>query len=1677
MKKSYSLFSGSARVFTQGSINKETQSDFVSTKVLPGIKKAVYCCLVLFSMQTFANNKSSLAFQDCAPAPLVAGASNITNSSAIINWVGVPVTAPTYTLEVYTDAGFTALFNTYTAINGTSYSVTGLADETEYFFRVKVDNATCGDYGMGSFMAQLNYTPLEVTGYTADVIANGTGPASGSTNLSVDNSTSAGANFAYLCIDYKPTGASPSLTYGLPENRSLTSSTNSDLKYILQDYSGSNSLRLSAQNDFGVLSLTEPVSLSEVYLAVASGDGSSTISVEVQFTDATVQEAVTGIEVINWDSPATTASPAIITNIGRVKRTTGAASSGNFKVFQLMIPVTLENQGKLVSGVKVTKTATGTESKIPNIFAVSGKLVSTCPSVSVVSADALSQTSATFGWTLGSEGQGTEDITYTLEVYTDAGYTTPVTGSPFTNLTGTSQEVAGLSLDTQYFYRVKANNGVCDSDYIEDDFTLAYCVPTSNNGVSYYITNFSTTAGYTNITNATSSGSYNNYVAMAVSKPAGTTFNYSITKTSGYAQGAVYVDWNQDLDFDDEGEVIATFNGAWNAPTVVTGTITIPAGAALGDYRMRVRTAYYFNTTMSACDNLSYGEAEDYTISVVEQPEDCETPETPGLVLSDVTASSITGTVTLNTTAPTGYVLIRSTSATMETPAAGTSFSVGNEYEGGYVLAVGAAVEDFTNYLAANTHYYYYLFAYNEGGLDCFGPIYGTPAVADATTCAIATVAASASNITGASANLNWSSVVGVGGNEATYTVEVYNDAVLEDLMGTYTTSDISYLLTNLTNGNTYFYRVKAEAGECDDDSWSLVSSFTAQNSYTPIDVTGYNADVIANGTGIANVSTTNAVDAVSNSYIALNYEPTSGNVTTVGLPLNRTLTSGSTPALKFLLQDYGGNNSLRLPAQNQSGSLTLTQPVKASEIFLAVTSGSGTSVINTEIMFEDGTSQIAAGISVSDWYNAGTGSQPALVSNIGRANRANLVGSVDPGNSKIFYITLAINLDNQSKLISGIEITKTSAGAEEPVPNIFAISANVIDCPTLNGLVAEATTDGAVITFGAAGTVEDPAYTVEVYTDEEMTMPVTGSPFAVTESTLTLTGLDALTTYYYDAVATTTACTSNMEGTFTTSCLAPAAPTTTALALCSGATVADLSAEGVDGATFNWYASVDATETLSEETMIEAGSYFVSQTTGGCESERAEVAVTINTTAVPTADAQTVCNGTAVSELTATGVEGATFNWYATAEATEALDGEAMLETGSYFVSQTVEGCESERTEVAVTVNTTAVPTADAQTFCNGATVTELTATGVEGIIFNWYASAGATETLSGEAMLETGSYFVSQTVEGCESERAEVAVTVNTTAVPTADAQTVCNGTAVSELTATGVEGATFNWYATAEATEALDGEAMLETGSYFVSQTVEGCESERTEVAVTVNTTAVPTADAQTFCSGATAAELTATGVEGAAFNWYTSAGATETLDGEAMLETGSYFVSQTVEGCESERTEVNVTVNATPDTPEGDAIQEFDTGDTVATLTVSVDESAVVNWYVMNDDEELVSVDATTVLVDGETYYVTQTLGNCESETLAITVNEILNTVVFETSSLKVYPNPANAIITVTNNTAIESIEIANLLGQKVLSKRANTESTQVDVSGLAAGTYILSVQSQNGAITSVKIVKQ
>ena len=190
----------------------------------------------------------------------------------------------------------------------------------------------------------------------------------------------------------------------------------------------------------------------------------------------------------------------------------------------------------------------------------------------------------------------------------------PVSG---TNISGTSTVVGSLTPNTTYYAHVRTDCGSGDySAWATVSFITGYCANTNTSSSTYYISDFSTTGAVANITNNTSGFSpngYGNYTGLIVSQVQGQSFNYSITSGYGTMGFGVWIDWNQDLDFNDAGEQIYV-SGSYLSST--TGTITIPVTAALGTTRMRI-VGNYLSTSPTACTGTSYTECEDYSINIL----------------------------------------------------------------------------------------------------------------------------------------------------------------------------------------------------------------------------------------------------------------------------------------------------------------------------------------------------------------------------------------------------------------------------------------------------------------------------------------------------------------------------------------------------------------------------------------------------------------------------------------------------------------------------------------------------------------------------------------------------------------------------------------------------------------------------------------------------------------------------------------------------------------------------------------------------------------------------------------------------------------------------------------------------------------------------------------------------
>ncbi|WP_211208929.1 glycoside hydrolase family 11 protein, partial [Cytophaga aurantiaca] len=343
--------------------------------------------------------------------------------------------------------------------------------------------------------------------------------------------------------------------------------------------------------------------------------------------------------------------------------------------------------------------------------------------------------------------------------------------------------------------------------------------------------------------------------------------------------------------------------------------------------------------------------------------------------------------------------------------------------------------------------------------------------------------------------------------------------------------------------------------------------------------------------------------------------------------------------------------------------------------------------------------------------------------------------------------------------------------------------------------------------------------------------------------------------------------------------CTTPAAPTVTSTATyCQNSTATALTATGTS---LLWYTSTtgtgSATAITPSTSAVGTINYYVTQNVGGCESSKAQIAVTVSaatTAAITTSGSTSFCAG---GSVTLTSSTGSSYIWKNGTTQVGTAATYAATTAGSYTVEVTnANNCKATSAATVVTVN--AAPNAPTVTatvaYCQNAAATQLTATGTA---LKWYADNTTTTALASAPTPSTSAtgttnYFVSQTTNGCESARAQIAVTVNTlptAAITAGGSTTFCAG---GSVTLTASTGSSYIWKNGSTQVGTAATYSATAAGSYTVEVTnANTCKATSTATTVTVN--AAPTAPAVTatvaYCQNAAATQLTATGT---ALKWY-------------------------------------------------------------------------------------------------------------------------------------------------------------------------------------------------------------
>lgn len=897
---SYVLDVATTNTFTPGTFVTEAQNvGNVTSFIVSGLDlntQYFYRVRAVNDCGESTNSATQNATTLDVPANVALGAtSNIECTSFQINWAAA-ANATSYEVEVHEDAGFTSLvFSTTTA--GLNATATGLDPGVTYFYRVRAIN-DCGPsaFATGSETTdpvppqvvsqavsnedcqsfQANWTALAgVLSYDVEVstdaaftdivtTVNIPGAASNSTVIS---GLTEGTIYFYRVSANNVCGAGPfsgeqqAETLPLPVQvqdvvASNEDCTSFDLTWTAVPGATSYIVEVSADNTFGVVDFTATPAGNNVSAtglnadteyffrvravnACGNGDFSDVGSTNTLSTPEQVNAlAASNIDCqsfsANWE--ATAGATSYILDVS----TTNTFNPGTFVPGfegQNVGNVLTSNISGLAEGTEyfyrvraVNDCGEGLNSNVVAVTTVDFPDQVVLDPVSDVDCDAF-----TINWQAAAGANS-----YRVDVATDAGFTSLVAGFSNVSTTDLFLSVTGLNLNTQYFFRVRAegdcglglfsatgNTSTLDipgaavvsapTDIQCDEFTANWEASTNANG---YFLDVSTSPVFAS-NDVIDNQNVGNVTSFAVTGlDLGTTYYYrvrasndcGVTANSGTSSAttqdvlaAPVVQAASAIDCDEFTANWAVVPGAIAYVLDVATTNTFNAGTFV------VEAQNVGNVTSFEVTGLSINTQYFYRVRSVNN---CG--ESANSATENVTTLNIPNNVTLNATSD---VECNSFQINYNATAGATAYEIEVHSNPGFTNLVFSSttvgLSEIATGLDPGVTYFYRVRAINDCGPSAFVSGFETT---DALPAQVVSLAASDEDCQ--SFQANWTALAGV----LSYDVEVATDAAFADIVATVNVpgaASNATVISGLTEGTTYFYRVRAN-NVCGAGSFSV---------------------------------------------------------------------------------------------------------------------------------------------------------------------------------------------------------------------------------------------------------------------------------------------------------------------------------------------------------------------------------------------------------------------------------------------------------------------------------------------------------------------------------------------------------------------------------------------------------------------------------------------------------------------------------------------------------------------------------------------------------------------------------------------------------------------------------------------------------------------------------------
>jgi hypothetical protein len=297
--------------------------------------------------------------------------------------------------------------------------------------------------------------------------------------------------------------------------------------------------------------------------------------------------------------------------------------------------------------------------------------------------------------------------------------------------------------------------------------------------------------------------------------------------------------------------------------------------------------------------------------------------------------------------------------------------------------------------------------------------------------------------------------------------------------------------------------------------------------------------------------------------------------------------------------------------------------------------------------------------------------------------------------------------------------------------------------------------------------------------------------------------------------------------------------------------------------------------------------------------------------------------------------------------------------------------------------------------------------------------------------------------------------------------ESETMCPGGTL-DLTVMSVDSLNYSWILNGEevGTGTSSTFTATEMGTYWV--TVDGgggCMQTSPPVQVDSYTLPNVSVSELSICEGDNVLTLSS-GMPAGGTYYYNGSPATEVQI--AFLEAGEYtygYEIVSVDGCEV-MAEGTFVINSLPDAPSV----------VVNGWTLTSSSSTGNQWY--NDNGMINGATNQSYQATGiGDYYVTYTDPATGCTSLPSELAETVGVGELQAAALIVYPNPASDMITISFAAPIQVLKVIDAHGRVVLVQRPAMNSSQVDVSALTSGYYVLHATVSGGQVVRQPVLIQ